>query len=136
MILGIGTDIAENNRIGGLLEKFGPRFLNRIYIQEEIDYCMGKKDPIPHLSARFALKEAFIKALGIKRDLSLSYFEVGLTGTIGKKDIAVFGRLRDMIKEKNVDSIHFSISHAENYSSATVILEGKEITHVPANGNG
>lgn len=123
MIIGLGTDIAENERIESLLKKYNNRFLKRIFTTEEIEYCMKKKNPAPHLAARFSVKEAFIKSLGLRRDLSLSYNEVGLEGTTGKKSIVIKGKLKELIDQKNVDSIHFSISHAENYSSAVVVLE-------------
>lgn len=123
MIIGLGTDIAENSRIESLLKRYNNRFLKRVFTQDEIEYCMNKKNPVQHLAARFSVKEAFIKSLGLRRDLSLSYSDVGLKGLTGKKEIVIKGKLKKLIKEKGVDSIHFSISHAENYSSAVVILE-------------
>ena len=60
MIIGIGIDICENQRISHLLQKYNKKFLSRIFIDEEIEYCMAKRHPPSHLAARFALKEAFI----------------------------------------------------------------------------
>ena len=64
MIVGIGVDIAALDRIKGLLERHADRFLNRIFTEAEKAYCFGYKDPVPHLAARFAAKEAAYKALG------------------------------------------------------------------------
>jgi len=123
VIIGVGTDICENKRIRKLVKKYDERFLNKVFTQNEIDYCKRKKNPIPHLTARFALKEAFIKALGLSRDLTLSYKDVSLKGNLGKKEIVYQGKLAEVIKKKNVTSVTFSISHAKKYSNALVVLE-------------
>jgi holo-[acyl-carrier protein] synthase len=123
MVVGLGIDICENERIAEMLGKYNERFLRRIFTDEEIAYCMKKKDPIPHLAARFAVKEAFIKALGMPRDLTISYRDVGLRGSEGKKDIHVTGKLAQMLQARRANSIVFSISHARGYSNACVILE-------------
>ena len=123
MILGFGTDICENKRIRHLHEKFGDRFLKKIYTKKELAYCMSRRDPIPHLTARFALKEAFIKSLNIENSRNLSYRQVSLMGNKGKKVIHVSGKLNEVLTQMDTEQIWFSISHAENYSTATVLLE-------------
>ncbi|MBV6492858.1 MAG: Holo-[acyl-carrier-protein] synthase [Turneriella sp.] len=123
MIVGVGVDICENDRIAEMLDKYNSRFLNRVFTRDEITYCLDKKEPAPHLAARFAVKEAFIKALGMPRDLRISYRDVSLKGSEGKKDIHVTGLLAKMLATKSVTRIHFSISHARDYSNACVILE-------------
>ncbi|RME92585.1 MAG: holo-[acyl-carrier-protein] synthase [Candidatus Hydrogenedentota bacterium] len=123
MIVGSGIDICENWRIRKLLNKHGDRFLNRVFIPDEIEYCMKKKDPVPSLAARFSVKEAFIKALGIRRTLSLSYKDIGLSGSVGKKNIIIVGKVHDLMQQKKVVNVQFSISHAKDYSCAVVILE-------------
>ncbi|RKZ23397.1 holo-[acyl-carrier-protein] synthase [bacterium] len=62
----IGVDIVKVERIKRAVERWGERFLSRVYSREEINYCMRKKNPYPSLAARFALKEAFYKATGGK----------------------------------------------------------------------
>ncbi len=123
MIIGIGTDICENERIRNLYDKFGNSFLERIYTKEELSYCMKKKDPIPHLAARFALKEAFIKSLNLNNTQSLSYKQIYLSGHQGKKKINISKKLEEIRIKIEANEIWFSISHAKNYSTATVILE-------------
>ena len=124
MIIGIGVDICDNDRIHGLYKKFGPSFLNRVYSKEELEYCLSKKDPVPHLAARFALKEAFIKSLDIKkRDMSLSYKDVYLWGDQAKKNIHVKGRLKRVYDKMEVNKIWFSISHSKRHAMANVLLE-------------
>ncbi len=124
MIIGIGVDICDNDRIHGLYKKFGPSFLNRIYSKEELEYCLSRKDPVPHLAARFSLKEAFIKSLDIKkRDMSLSYKDVYLWGDQAKKNIHVKGRLKRVYDKMEVNKIWFSISHSKRHAMANVLLE-------------
>jgi len=123
MVIGVGIDICENDRISEMRDKYKERFLKRVFTDAEVQYCLKKKDPTPHFAARFAVKEAFIKALGMPRDLTISYRDVGLKGSEGKKDIQVTGKLAAMLATKNVTNILFSISHARDYSNACVILE-------------
>ncbi|HVW21882.1 MAG TPA: holo-ACP synthase [Opitutaceae bacterium] len=61
ILLGLGADIIEVERIRGVLERQGERFLNRVFTEEERAYCLGRPDPHPHLAARFAAKEAVSK---------------------------------------------------------------------------
>lgn len=122
MIVGVGIDICENDRIQDILAKYPDRFIKRVYNEAEIQYCAEKSDPVPYYSARFALKEAFIKALGLKRDLAISYKDVYLTGGKGKKDLNFQGKLASLFNERASRAV-FSISHSRDYSSAVVILE-------------
>jgi holo-[acyl-carrier protein] synthase len=62
-IVGVGVDIAEVNRIRHLMERYGERFLRRVFCDEELAYCQQFADPLPHLAARWAAKEAIAKAL-------------------------------------------------------------------------
>jgi len=121
MIIGIGNDICENERIRQVHTKFSTKFLERIYMPEEVEYCYSKKDPIPHLAARFALKEAFIKA--VSYGTLQSYREIGLIGLSGKKEPLILGEFKKQCDAKLVKNIFFSISHADNYSTAIVVLE-------------
>lgn len=117
MIFGIGIDIIEVERIRSLAEK-NPRFLQRIFTTKEINYCRKKANKYQHLAARFAVKEAFFKALG-KR---INWTEVGLINLASGKP-----RLEIRSKEKfPFEKIHVSISHLEEYAIAMVILETSE----------
>ena len=77
-VLGIGVDIVETTRIEHSLERFGERFLHRVFTQGEIDYCQSMKYPARHFAARFAAKEAVSKAFG-----------TGIGKSMGWKDIDV-----------------------------------------------
>lgn len=113
MIYGIGVDIVSNERIKLLHERFGERFLNRVFSKREIEYCMNHSNPYPHLSARFAVKEALIKAL--KKPKGLRFKDIEL---INLSD----GSPTIFIKKRNNQDIFVTISHEKQYSVAFVMV--------------
>lgn len=119
MIVGIGVDIIEVDRVQKLAEK-NPRFLNRVFTSEEIQYCTGKKNKHQHLAARFAAKEAFFKALGRK----IHWTDVGIINRpSGKPEL--------VLKSPGpfpFDKTHVSVSHIKEYAIAYVVLEKRETT--------
>ena len=123
MIYGIGIDIVETGRMEESVRKWGDRFLKRIFHDDEIACCRKRKNIFQCLAARFAAKEAFIKALsGGGADLSLP----------GLKDIAVTNqpsgkpriRIPQDLAERYV--VNLSISHERHYAVAVVFLETQE----------
>jgi len=121
MIYGIGVDICDNHRIKNLYQKYEAKFLNRIFIGPEIDYCLKKSNPAPYLAARFAFKEAFFKALNPA--VEISFQDIGMSGREGKKDVYTSEKLAKILNKAEVKNIQFSISHERHYSIAMVILE-------------
>lgn len=119
MLHGIGTDIVEIKRIKAAVEKWGDGFLKRIFTDNEISYCFKNKNPYPCLAARFAVKEAFVKALSMPDAFSLSDIEV-LNEESGKPFLKLSGSLAQY---SQVFSIHLSLSHERHYSVASVALE-------------
>lgn len=127
MIYGIGTDIVEIDRIKDAVEKWGGRFLEKIYTGNEVLYCNKKKDPYPHLAARFAAKEAVMKALSIGGSELEDDKGIGVPGfrdievlnhPNGKPFIAPHG----LIPGRSCN-IHLSISHERKYAVANVVIE-------------
>lgn len=117
MIIGIGSDIIEVDRIKKLAEK-NPRFLERIFTAQEISYCLEKRNKYQHLAARFAAKEAFFKAIGRR----IGWTEVELINlSSGKPQLNIKSKERFSFKEA-----HVSISHLAEYATAVVILERSE----------
>ncbi|MDH5654789.1 MAG: holo-ACP synthase [Spirochaetia bacterium] len=126
MILGLGTDIVENDRIAALYKKHKKRFLTRIYTDEEIAYAEEHIDPVPHLAARFAAKEAFIKCLNLtgKNLNGISMKDVEVAGkNFGKKRMRLSGKTKKHVEKMGGAQIHLSISHTDTFSMAVVILE-------------
>jgi holo-[acyl-carrier protein] synthase len=125
MIIGLGNDIIENQRIRDMYKKFGDRFLERIFNEEEISYCLSHRDPVPHLAVRFAVKEAAIKALNLKGITGILMRDAVIDGHyFGKKTLRLEGRLKDYADKLGVSHLHLSMSHSSIHSMATVILEG------------
>ena len=83
ILLGLGSDLIDIERIRGVLERQGERFLDRVFTEEERAYCLGMKHPHKHLAARFAAKEAVAKA-----------FTTGIGAELGWKSISVYHGLR------------------------------------------
>ncbi len=124
MILGLGSDLAEVARIRASRERFGERFLQRVYTKSEIDYAMSKANADERLAGRFAAKEAGMKALG-----------TGLAGGITWKDLAVgreesgkptlhlTGVAKQHADKMGVTRIHLTITHTSELAMAVVVLE-------------
>ncbi len=126
MIIGLGTDICDNMRVANLYNQYRDAFLERVYAESELEYCLSKKNPIPYLSARFALKEAVVKACGFSRNNpGVSYKEIYLKGSHGKKSICVVGEIKQTCMQLSVTHVWFSISHIKDLSTAMVILENQ-----------
>ncbi len=122
MIYGVGIDLVRIERIKTVTEKWGRKFLERVYTEDEIAYCYGKKFPYLSLAVRFAAKEALIKASGGDAPFTLRDIEVVNYGN-GKPDIRVGGGLKKFFSEKNINRAHLSLSHEKDYGVACVLLE-------------
>ena len=120
-IRGIGIDTEENQRIGALIEKSGKRFLEKVFTDNEINYCGGKKDHYGSFTARFSAKEALFKALGTGLRDGLKWKDVEvLNDSLGKPYFCFY----DKVKEKIVDDyVHLSLTHTKSQATAFVIIE-------------
>lgn len=122
MIYGIGTDMVEIIRIQKAIEK-NPRFLQKVYTEEEIRYCQRKKNPWQSFAARFAAKEAVSKAMGT------GLGKIGLTDievknhAAGQPQIVLYGNAKAFAQEHGLGRVHISLSHSEAYAIATAIIE-------------
>ena len=122
MIYGIGIDIVRIERIKAVVEKWGRRFLEKVFTDREITYCYGKKAPYMSLAVRFAAKEAVIKAMGCAVAVSLADIEVLIADT-GKPFLKVGGRAGDLLNANGIRTAHLSLSHEHDYGVACVVLE-------------
>ena len=125
MILGVGIDIIEVERIRASHEKFGERFLKRILRPEEIAYCMSHAQPAPFLAARFSAKEAISKAFGtgIGRQLGWQDMEVRRKDS-GQPYVVLHDGGQGLFERVQGKAIHLSLSHTSVYASAVAVLEG------------
>lgn len=122
MIYGVGIDIVRIERMKRVVEKWGRRFLERVFTEDEISYCYAKKEPYLSLAVRFAAKEALIKAIGPVSPVSLTDIEI-VNAETGKPLLRVKGKLENVLKEKLIKKAHLSLSHEHEYGVACVILE-------------
>ena len=122
MIIGIGTDIVEIERIKKRIANTD--FVKLVFTPVEIDYCKCKSRSAEHYAARFAAKEAFFKAIGTGVSGKLEFLQVEITNSPeGLPKINIFDEALIIAKEAGVKNIHLSISHESKYAIATVILE-------------
>lgn len=126
MIIGLGTDLVEVNRIKALMERMGMERLDRVFSQEEITYCQAKGTNSPiHLAARFAAKEALAKALGTGFAVGVRWKDVCVShDETGRPRLQLEGYARELADGMGVREIHVSMTHTAKHAMATVILEG------------
>lgn len=123
LLIGLGADLVDVERIRGVVERQGERFLQRVYTEEERVYCYGMKLPFPHLAARFAAKEAVSKA-----------FTTGIGAELGWKSISVYHGPRHaplvrldekgerLLKEVGASHVLLTLSHTQTAAMAVAAL--------------
>jgi holo-[acyl-carrier protein] synthase len=122
---GLGVDVARIGRFRQMIEAGKGAVIERLFTAGEREYALAKKDPAPHLAARFAAKEAYLKALGtgLRQGMSWQEIEV-LRGDLGQPSLRLSGRAAEIFRERGLTGVHLSYSHDGDYAFATVILEG------------
>jgi holo-[acyl-carrier protein] synthase len=124
MILGTGIDIAEVARIRQAIERFGDRFLQRIYTAGEIRYCESKANREERYAARFAAKEAAMKALGTGWSHGVRWRDCEVTRLPGGRPTMTFhGKAGEIAGKLGVSNIALSLTHTADQAIAQVILE-------------
>ncbi len=124
MLLGTGIDLIEVERIAHSIERFGERFLLRVFTQGEIAYCRRKRNDAESFAARFAAKEAAAKALGTGLNFGVTWheFEVGRAAT-GRPTLEFSGRAREIAEELGVQRVLLTLTHTATTAMAMVVLE-------------
>ncbi|HKE29945.1 MAG TPA: holo-[acyl-carrier-protein] synthase [Bryobacteraceae bacterium] len=124
MIVGTGVDLCEVARIRASVERYGTRFTNRIYTPAEIAYVERKANRYERYAARFAAKEAGMKAIGTgwKRGVTWHDFEVANLPS-GKPTLKLHGVAAEIAQRLNVRQVSLSITHTADLGMAHVILE-------------
>jgi len=121
MVLGIGIDIIEIDRIKKSVEKFGDQFLNKIFTKGELDYSLSKKNKYQHLAARFAAKEAIAKSLAGGDNKGFRWKDIEIYNEKnGLPQVRLNGDLRKFIS--NDKSLKITMSHSDNYVTCFAIL--------------
>ena len=122
-IIGIGIDATDISRISNAIERYGDRFLHRVFTDGEIAYCTRRRNPVPHLAARFAAKEAAVKALGAPAGYRFHDCEV-VAAADGRPSLRVTGVLADAAGALGVRAWHVSLTHDAGIAAAIVVAEG------------
>jgi holo-[acyl-carrier protein] synthase len=124
MILGTGIDLAEVHRIRESIERFGERFLERVYTAGEIAYANSKANKYERFAARFAAKEAAMKAIGTGWQRGVRWHDIEVVNLPGgRPTIALHGRAAEIAKELGIRAMALSLTHTEAYGLASVIAE-------------
>jgi holo-[acyl-carrier protein] synthase len=124
MVLGLGSDLIEIARIGASIERFGDRFLERVFTAEEIAYCRTKKDATESFAARFAAKEAGAKALGTGISRGIAWVEIEVRRErSGRPTLHWSGRALELAVELGVRRTSLSLTHAREMALAVVVVE-------------
>jgi holo-[acyl-carrier protein] synthase len=124
LILGIGIDIVEVERIRQACERFGERFLQRILRPDEIEYCRSHRVVAPHVAARFAAKEAISKAFGTGLGRELGWLDIEVRREAsGQPYVAMHDAGAKLLSDRGGRKIHLSLSHTELEAIAIALIE-------------
>ncbi len=119
-VYSVGVDLIEIERVEKLIEKYGNKFINRIYTNVEIEYCSQKKDK-GSFAARFATKEAVFKATGLGLGKSMSWRDVEvINDERGKPEVRLYGKTAEILLNRK---IHLSLSHSKDSAIAMVVVD-------------
>jgi holo-[acyl-carrier protein] synthase len=121
MVFGVGIDLIEIERIKKSIERFGERFLNKVFTEDEIEYSSSKGLPYQHYAARFAAKEAIAKALATPDNKGFSWHDIEIYNEKnGYPTPVLHGKVKNILG--NDKEIKISISHSENYATCVAIV--------------
>lgn len=123
-IIGIGIDATDLPRVADILERYGDRFLRRVFTDAEIAYCTKRRDPVPHLGGRFAAKEAAMKALGTGQSRGVTWKDIEIVRVGGPPRLKLHGGAARHAERMGVKGSLVTITHAEALAFAQVILLG------------
>ena len=123
-ILGLGFDATDIPRIGTTFERYGDRFLRRVFTDGEIAYCTRRRNPVPHLAGRFAAKEAAMKALGTGHSRGVLWKDIEVVRLSGPPQLRLHGGAAVRADRMRVRSSLLTITHSEALAMAQVLLLG------------
>ena len=119
----VGIDVIEVERVKSAIEKYGERFLRRIFTEREINYCSRRKKPYQSFAGRFSAKEAVMKAIGTGLSSGIRWKDIEiLNDERGRPYVILHGKAREMVNNRKVD---ISISHSDTCAAAVCIIYGQ-----------
>src|SRR5205809_1340486 len=123
-VIGLGCDAADIPRIREVFDRYGDRFLRRVFTDGEIAYCTRRRNPVPHLAGRFAAKEATMKALGTGHSRGVLWKDIEVFRTFGPPQLRLHGGAAARAERMQVRSSMLTITHSEAIAMAQVLLLG------------
>lgn len=123
-IIGLGLDATEIPRIAATIERYGDRFLHRVFTDGEIAYCTRRREPATHFAARFAAKEAGMKALGTGHSQEVLWRDVEVVRTGGPPQLQFHGGAARRFAAMRAQSSLLTLTHSETLAFAQVLLIG------------
>jgi len=124
-VKGIGVDLALIPRVREVVQRWDERFLRRVFTDDEIAYCQRRRDPIQHFAARFAAKEATLKALGTGLRMGIKWREIEVRRERGQAPtIVLTGQCRAIALAKDGSRVILSLTHDGDYALAQAMLLG------------
>lgn len=121
-IIGTGVDATDINRIADALERYGDRFLRRVFTDGEIAYCQARRDSTPSFAARFAAKEAAMKALGTGHSRGVFWTGIEVFRRGGPPQLRFHGGAADRFRALGATGSLLSLTHSKNLAIAQVLL--------------
>jgi holo-[acyl-carrier protein] synthase len=127
-VLGIGIDLVPIARMREVIARWGERFLGRVFTDGEIAYCRARRDPVPHFAARFAAKEAALKALGTGLTMGVKWRELEVRRERGQApSLILSGRSREIGLRRGGRRVLVSLTHDGEYAMAQAMLVADEL---------
>jgi len=124
VIVGLGVDIAEVDRVEAAIRRHGDTFLKRIFTAEEIAYCERHRNKFERYAGRFAAKEAVMKALGTGWRSGVRWLDIQVTrNSAGKPSLELSGRAQEIARQLGVKHVSLSIAHSTSTALAEVVFE-------------
>ncbi len=123
-IIGLGFDTTDIPRIAEVFNKYGDRFLRRIFTDGEIAYCMRRRNPVPHLAGRFAAKEAAMKALGTGHSRGVLWKDIEVVRVSGPPQLQLHGGAARRADHMGVRKSLLTITHSDALAMAQVLMMG------------
>ena len=127
MIVGVGLDLVQIDRIRSARERHGARFLRRVFTDAEIESCLRRADPDPSLAARFAAKEAGMKALGTGWAQGVGWRDLEVVASSNAPPrMALSGKAAERAASLGVGAVRLSLTHEAGVAAAVVLFEAEE----------
>ena len=126
-IVAHGIDMVDCARLKESVDRFGQKFLDRVYTALEQGYCLGKKREIEHLAGRFAAKEAVLKVLGTGWRSGINWTDIEVRNApSGQPSVHLSGRCRELADEQGLTAILISISHIDTHAIASAVATAED----------